>query len=132
MNTIAFFITQLRNGYSANRSTILVQKSKKIINLLNLLIEEGFIERYVIIKTKKKSKIFEHIEVFLKYHHSLPLIQNIRQISRPGRRVYVKSESLGKTHAVFKVYFISTSIGIVTGIKAQKLKIGGEVLFSIF
>jgi small subunit ribosomal protein S8 len=130
-DTVSNLIAQIRNGYISGQLSISVKKSNFSLNILKLLMEEGFIKNYKIILNKKKLFVVESVQVFLRYNNNIPTIQNLKRISRPGRRLFVTQGSLWKTRQVFKIFFISTSAGILTDRRARILGIGGEVLFSL-
>ena len=116
------FFSNIKNGYLSKKYIIKQQKSKQIINILNLLIKEGLIKSY---KFCNKNNNFVYI--YLKYKNNKPIITNIKKISKPGKRVYIKNKELFiKNNKGF--YILSTSKGILTNLQAKQYNCGGELI----
>jgi ribosomal protein L6 len=92
--------------------------------VLDVLQKEGFIQDY----TVSKNKSFETLEINLKYMYGDPVINEIERVSRPGRRIYSKSDSIQKVQNGLGISIISTSKGIFSDNEAREKKLGGEVL----
>ena len=76
----------------------------------------------------KKNNIF----VDLKYNQGNPVIKEITRISKPGRRVYTKADSIPKIQNGLGIAIMSTSKGVMTDSDARKQNIGGEILCRVF
>ena len=124
-DTLSNLFSKIKNGYLSNKSKILQQKSKQSINLLNLFIREGFIKSY-----KISSIHSNQLEIYLKYKKNKPVITEIKRLSKPGKRLYIKNKDLYIKKKGF--YILSTSNGILTDLQAKKLNIGGELICKIF
>nr|YP_010507885.1 ribosomal protein S8 [Phytophthora asparagi]UXG55995.1 ribosomal protein S8 [Phytophthora asparagi] len=122
-DTLSNLFSKIKNGYLAKKSKIVQQKSKQSINILNILIKEGFIKSY---KINSKNQL----EIYLKYRKNKAVITEIKRLSKPGKRLYITNKDLYKKKTGF--YIISTSIGILTDLQAKKLNIGGELICKIF
>ena len=71
--------------------------------------------------------------VFLKYdENGISIIDNLKRISKPGRRVYKGYKNIPKLYNGIGIYIISTSRGITTGKKAKEKKEGGEILCAVW
>ena len=114
--------TRLRNGQIANKIKILQPRNKLCEQVLNLLWQEGYILGYKISDTN-----FKMFEIFLKYHEDTPAIKQIKVISKPSKRVYLKSKDLWKINDELQLMIVSTTQGILTGKECKKLNLGGEV-----
>ena len=114
--------TNIRNGQLAKRSFI-YQKQKKLCEaFLKILWNEGFIIGYKISKKDNNS-----IKIFLKYNNDgKPAINNIKLITRPGRRVYYSIKQIWKIDSSKNFIIFSTNKGLKTINSCKKLKIGGE------
>jgi small subunit ribosomal protein S8 len=123
-DTIADFIVQLKNAQKVGHANISVPYSKFKHEIGNALVKEGFIKGV----TKKGKKIKKTLEVELLYSDGSPKVQDVKRISKPGRRVYKNSQDLISKEVTF---IISTPNGVMSGNKAAKENVGGEVLFSI-
>ena len=70
--------------------------------------------------------------VDLKYNNGIPVIKEISRVSKPGRRVYSKAESIPKIQNGLGIAIVSTSKGIMTDNDARNKKIGGEIICKVF
>ena len=122
-DTLSNLFSKIKNGYLAKKSKIVQQKSKQSINILNILIKEGFIKSY---KINSKNQL----DIYLKYKKNKAVIVEIKRLSKPGKRLYITNKDLYKNKKGF--YIISTSIGILTDLQAKKLNVGGELICKIF
>ena len=89
---IGDMITRIRNGQMRGLKKVSVPGSKLRKAVLDVLHKEGFIQEY----TVSKDKSFETIEINLKYMYGDPVIKEIERVSRPGRRIYSRSDSIQK------------------------------------
>jgi len=118
MSNLANLISGLRNGSLAKKAKIIQQYSKKNINILNILIKEGFIKNYIIEEKK--------IIIFLKYKNNKSIIKEIIYIKNKEKNIYIKNKDLYKIKSKF--FLLSTTKGILTVMEAKKLNIGGKLL----
>jgi small subunit ribosomal protein S8 len=126
---IADMLTRMRNAGSARFDKVDIPASRMKISLAKILKEEGFIKNYKVIKDNRQGTL----RVYLKYNEQQsPLIQGLRRVSRPGRRVYAGYEDLPRVQGGLGLAVISTSQGVVTDRQARKLQVGGEVLCEIW
>jgi small subunit ribosomal protein S8 len=92
---------------------------------VKILKNEGFIKNFKLVDDNGKNII----RIFLKYVETGDaVIQGIKRVSRPGRRVYRGSTEVPRYFNGLAVTIISTSHGVITGKKARQQKVGGEVL----
>ena len=70
--------------------------------------------------------------VDLKYHNGVPVIKEIKRVSKPGRRIYAKADSISRVQNGLGVAIVSTSIGIMSDNDARIKKVGGEIICSVF
>ena len=68
----------------------------------------------------------------LKYHNGLPVIKEIMRVSKPGRRIYAKADSISKIHNGLGLAIVSTSIGIMSDNDARMKNVGGEIICKVF
>lgn len=122
---IADMLTRIRNGNNARHSSVEIPASKMKKNLVQILLDEGFIEGYNVIEDDKQGII----TVDLKYgKNNEKVISGLKRISKPGLRVYARSNEIPKVLGGLGIAIISTSKGVVTDKVARKEGIGGEVL----
>lgn len=127
MDLISNSLTAIRNANLNKNKSVILPAVQKIVQLVEVLKKEGLIESYTCIDPKK-------IIVYLKYIGTSrkPIITNLRRISTPGRRVYVNNKDIPQLLGGLGIILLSTSKGILTNKQAKKLKIGGELLCSIW
>jgi len=129
-DSIADFITRIRNAGSAKNKTTDIPYTRLRENLSKLLVEKGYIQNYTVIKTDADK--FPFIRVELKYtadgRHA---IKEISRVSSPGRRVY-QGKDIKRYLGGLGLFILSTSKGILTDKEAREQNVGGEVLFRIY
>ncbi len=125
---IADSFTIIRNAIMAKKENADVPASKVVAAIMGLLKKEGYIDNYKEIEDKKQGMI----RVYLKYSGGKSVIRNIRRVSRPGLRVYVKRDKIKPVLRGKGLAIISTSKGIVTDITARELGLGGETIANIW
>jgi len=129
VDPVGDMITRIRNGQMRSSTKIEMPASKFKTKILDILKNEGYISNYEISVNKNKKN---NILVDLKYNQGMPVIKEITRISKPGRRVYTKADSIPKIQNGLGIAIMSTSKGIMTDIDARKENIGGEILCKVF
>ncbi len=127
-DSIADFITRIRNAGQAGHKTVDAPASKVKQNIASLLKDQGFITDF----EKLEDGVQGSIRVHLKYFKRKPVIKKIVRISKPGRRVYVPADKLPRVNNGLGIAIVSTSHGIMTGKQARKVNIGGEVICTVW
>ena len=121
---IADMLTQIRNGQMANKAQVVVPASRKKVDILSVLKQEGYIESFERVGSVKVQLVIQ-----LKYFNKgQPVIESIKRVSRPGLRVYVHKDKLPKVMGGLGIAVLSTSRGVMTDKEAARLGQGGEVL----
>ena len=121
---IADMLTRIRNANQMKHATVSMPASRLKLEILNVLKNECYISEYEKIEDGKQGII----KVTLKYVEKTRVIKGIKRISKPGLRVYAKSNELPKVLNGLGVAIISTSNGIMTDREARQQKLGGEVV----
>ena len=126
---IADMITRIRNAQLRTLGSVSIPSSKFRAKILDVLKEEGYISDYKFLSdaTNKGSLIIN-----LKYNNGLPVIREIRRISKPGRRIYTKADSIPKIQSGLGIAIVSTSMGIMSDNDARSKNIGGEIICKVF
>lgn len=127
-DTIADMLTRIRNANAMRYNEVSVPASKLKIELARILKEEGFIKGYKVVEDDAQGSI----EIALKYVNKERVITGLKRISKPGLRVYAKSNEIPKVLNGLGIAIISTSRGIMTDKEARKQNLGGEVLAYIW
>ena len=126
---IGDMITRIRNAQLRTLHNVKVPSSKYRAKILDVLKQEGYISNY---KLLPHSKNKNSLVVDLKYFKGLPVIKEIKRISRPGRRVYAKADSIPKIQNGLGLAIVSTSMGIMSDSDARMKKVGGEIICRVF
>jgi len=126
---IADMLTRIRNGQAVRRRYVLVPYSGVKQALAKVLQEEGYIERYEVVRDGR----FPVLRVYLKYTKAQdPLIQGLRRISKPGCRVYARKSEIPWVRYGLGTVILSTPKGILSGRQARREGVGGEVLCEVW
>ena len=122
---IADMLTRLRNANSAHHETVTMPYSKLKSRIADILKAEGYILGW----REEEAEVGKNLVLELKYSDSRErAISGVRRISKPGLRVYAKSNDLPQVLGGLGVAIISTSHGLLTDRQAQEKGVGGEVL----
>ena len=126
---IADMITRFRNAQLRGLNTVSIPSSKFRAKILDVLKGEGFISDYKFLSDKKNKG---SLVVNLKYNNGSPVIKEITRISKPGRRIYTKADSIPKIQSGLGIAIVSTSIGIMSDNDARSKNVGGEIICKVF
>ena len=126
---IGDMITRIRNGQLRTLYNVKVPSSKYRVKILEVLKQEGYISNYKLLSdSKNKSSLV----VDLKYYNGLPVIKEIKRVSRPGRSVYARADSIPKIQNGLGLAIVSTSMGIMSDSDARMKNVGGEIICRVF
>jgi len=126
---IGDMITRIRNAQMRTSNNVIIPNSKFRVKILEVLKQEGYISNY---KTLPDSKNNKSLIVDLKYSNGLPVIKEIKRVSKPGRRIYAKASSIPKIQNGLGLAIVSTSIGIMSDNDARTKNVGGEIICRVF
>ena len=129
VDPIGDMITRIRTAQMRTSNNVLIPNSKFRVRILEVLKQEGYISNY---KITKDSKNKEFLLVDLKYTNGLPVITEIRRVSKPGRRIYTRADSIPKIKSGLGIAIMSTSMGIMSDNDARSKNIGGEIICRVF
>ncbi len=126
---IADMLSRIRNAIAAKHSRVDVPTSKLKLEVARILKEEGFINNFV----AKGEGVKKQIRIFLRYDtRGTSTITSLARVSRPGRRVYMGSQEIPKVLGGYGVNIVSTPRGLMTGKRARRENVGGEVLAEVY
>ena len=125
---IGDMIARIKNSQLRNHKKVELPSSKFKVKIADVLKNEGYIIDYKTFSELNKSKL----EISLKYHYGNPVISSIQRVSKPGRRIFSRAESLPKINNGLGIAIVSTPKGVMTDIDARKQKIGGEIICKVF
>lgn len=124
---IADMLTRLRNANTAMHDDVSMPSSKVKEALADLLKKEGYIEDFSIAANTDRPG--STLTVIMKYSpERARIISGIKRVSKPGVRVYTKSDSIPRVLGGLGVAVVSTSQGLMTDREARKRRMGGEIL----
>ena len=122
---IADMLTRIRNANTVRHTSLELPASKIKKEVADILKREGFIRDYEYIEDSKQGIL----RIFLKYGaNNEKVITGLKKISKPGLRVYAKSDELPRVLGGLGIAVISTSTGVITDKEARQQQVGGEVL----
>lgn len=129
MDTVAEFLTRVRNAGASKHEKVDVPASKLRAGLADILAQTGYIRSFKVAKDSKQGIM----RVYLKYNETGDhAITEVKRVSRPGRRVYVKSTDIPPVLSGLGLTILSTSQGLMSGIDAQKKNLGGELICKVW
>ena len=129
MDPIGDMFTRIRNGQMRLLNTIDVPASNFRLKILEVLKSEGYILNYFI---EKKDNNKKNLKVDLKYYEGSPVIKEIKRVSKPGRRVYSRANSIPKIQNGLGLAILSTPKGVMSDNEARKNNLGGEIIGKVF
>lgn len=126
---IADMLTRIRNAVLVKKKEVSMPSSRLKVEIAKILKEEGYIKNFKVIDDNKQGSLI----LALKYtEENRSVITGLQKISKPGCRIYCKSDSIPKVLDGLGVAIISTSGGIASGRKCEDNGVGGEVLCYIW
>jgi len=125
---ISDFLTRIRNASKAKKVKVEIPSSNMKVGLTEILKKNGYIYDYKIDEDSKQNII----TVLLKYSDGVPAINGLKRISKPGLRIYKKSDELPRVLNGLGTAVISTSKGLLTEKEARRQDTGGEVVCYIW
>lgn len=126
---IADFLTRIRNAVMIGKKTVSAPYSKIKIAISKILKEKGYLNSFKVAEREGKKFIYLSIRYD---EEGRPFLEEIKRISKPGRRVYLGYRALKPLKKGYGFRIISTSRGIMTDEEARKRKLGGEVICEVF
>ena len=125
---IGDMIARIKNAQVRNHKKVQLPSSKFKVKIAEVLKSEGYIIDYKVSQESNKP----YLEISLKYNSGNPVISSIQRVSKPGRRIFSRAESLPKINNGLGIAIISTPKGVMTDIDARKQKVGGEINCKVF
>lgn len=126
---IADMLTRIRNALKASHEQVDIPSSKIKVSIAKVLKAEGYIRNFKIISDGRHRLI----RIFLKYdENGVPVIGGVKRVSKPSCRVYAGYDEITKVLNGYGVNIISTSKGLLTDREARKMRVGGEILCSLW
>src|SRR5580704_6513080 len=128
MDSIANFLTRIRNGAMVNKPSVTAPHSTQIAAIADILLQEGFIKNVQVAQHEG----FPVLKVVLKYVDGESVIHEIERQSKPSRRLYTGVDSIEPVIGGLGLSILSTNKGIISHKQAKKLRVGGEVMCTVW
>jgi len=131
---IADFLTRIRNAIMAGNQNVSVPSAKIKVALAKILVEEGFIDGFeqVSVEGKPQDVLRIHLKYVGERRNRKPVISGLKRVRKPGRRIYVGRGEIPWVQSGLGIAILTTPKGVVTGVRARKLGVGGEVLCEVW
>jgi len=124
---IANLFSSINNAQSRAKESVVVPSSTKKVALVEILKKEGYLGAYSVSEETKPQ-----LTIKLRYFEGLPVIKQLKRLSRPGLREYSGFKDLPSINGGLGVAIISTNKGLMTDQQAREAELGGEVICSVF
>jgi len=124
-DTIADMLTRIRNAGNVQHPRVSMPSSEFKTSIARVLREEGYISDYQVDDFGDNKK---ELQIGLKYKKNVHVIEGIKRISHPSLRVYVGAPEIPRVLGGLGIVIMTTPNGVMTGKKAKKQNVGGEVL----
>ena len=126
---IADLLTRIRNAILVRKSEVRLPSSRMKVEIAKILKEEGYIRNFKVVDDNKQGML----DISLKYNaDNQSVISGLKRVSKPGCRIFCKSDSVPKVLDGLGIVIVSTSSGVLTGKRCVEKGVGGEVLCSIW
>ena len=126
---IADMLTRIRNAGMVKQKQVVMPTSKIKVSIAQILAEEGFIESYGVTDEQPQRKLL----LRLKYTpQGRPVITGLLRVSKPGRRHYSGHKDIPWVRSGLGISILSTPQGLMTGRKARRARLGGEILCNVW
>jgi small subunit ribosomal protein S8 len=124
---IANLFSSINNAQSRAKETVVVPSSTKKVALVEILNKEGYLGAYSVSEDTKPQ-----LTIKLRYFEGLPVIKQLKRLSKPGLREYSGFKDLPSVNGGLGMAIISTNKGLMTDQQARDAELGGEVICSVF
>ena len=122
---IADMLARLQNAAAIKHQQVIMPASKLRVAVARILKDEGYIEKLEVSKDKPQA----FLRLWLRYDENRkPVLSGVRRISKPGRRVYAGKAEVPWVRHGLGIAIVSTTQGVMTGARAKRMGLGGEIL----
>lgn len=134
IDPIADMLTRIRNAVMAGHALVAMPSSKLKVEIARIMKDEGYLEGFDVAESEDSTQ--KVLRLKIKYvgerRARKPVITGIERVSKPGRRVYTKRQDIPWVLSGIGVAIISTPKGVMTGVRARQLGVGGEILCKVW
>lgn len=121
---VADLLTRIRNACAAGHRRVDVPVSRLKTEIARLLRDNHYIQDYKVLDDGQHGLL----RIYLKYHGESPVIRELRRVSTPGLRRYVKSREIPRVKNGLGMAILSTPRGLMSDREARQAHVGGELL----
>ena len=126
---VADFLTRIRNAHGARHQKLDVPASKLKAEIARILKEEGYIANVKPVEEEGR----QVLRVYLKYGaNNESAIRDLKRVSKPGCRVYIGKDEIRRVQGGLGISIMTTPKGVMTGRRARREGVGGEVLCEVW
>ena len=129
---IADMLTRIRNGTMRQHESVSMPHSQMKERVAEVLRDEGYIEDYQVLPEKPSQTLRMRLKYVGDRRNRRPVINGLKRVSKPGRRVYVRKGEIPWVLSGMGTAIVTTSRGVMTGQRARRLGIGGEVICQVW
>jgi small subunit ribosomal protein S8 len=128
---IADMLTRIRNAAQARHEDVEVPWSRMKESIARVFVDEGYVHE--VRRVNPRNRVGEVLRIHLKFDKDRnSIITGLKRVSRPGRRVYVGYQEIPPVRKGLGVNVLSTPKGILADRQAQRAKVGGELVCSVW
>jgi small subunit ribosomal protein S8 len=131
---IADMLTRVRNAVLAGQTLVAMPSSKIKVEIAKIMKDEGYLEGFELVEGE--NQIQKVLRIKIKYvgerRLRRPVISGLERVSKPGRRIYAKKQNIPWVLSGIGVAILSTPKGVMTGVRARQLGVGGEILCKVW
>lgn len=124
---ISDMLIRIKNAYLARKEEVVFPYSKMKLAIADILKSNGYVRDAKVIGEPQKE-----IKVELLYKNKQSAMQEVRRVSKPGRRIYAAAKDLASVKSGFGISIVSTPKGLMTGKDARKANVGGEIICEVY
>ena len=124
---ISDLLTRMRNAQMAGHTEVQVPNSSMKRSVLKVLEDEGYINGW-----SATDDLKSQLNITLRYHEGVPVMEEIKRVSRPGLRIYKECNDLPQVRGGLGIAVVSTNKGVMTDKNARAQGVGGEVICTVF
>ncbi len=132
MDPISNMLIQIKNAQAVRKDHVVIPFSEMKYKIAMILKEKGFVSDIERKKNKVKKTERSYLDITLKYEDGLGAFNDIKIISKPSRRMYIKASEIRPVRSGYGTAIISTSKGVMNSEDAKKQKLGGELICEIY
>lgn len=123
---ISDMLIRIKNAYMARKGSVIIPHTNVVLALVKVLQKQGYVGEI------SRAAGSRNLTVLLKYAAGVPALTDVKRVSKPGLRRYIRARDLGSVKSGLGQVILSTPNGLKTHIEAKKEHIGGEVLCAVW